>query len=371
MKAVVLVGGFGTRLRPLTYNCTKALLPIVNVPFLDRLVHKLENCGVRDILLAVGHRSSELEEHLAAQKDGFRARVTCSAEPEPLGSGGALKFNESFLDEPFLLLNGDILTDLDYGEAIRFHRDANALVTVCVARVKDPTRFGVIAMDERGEVACWQEKPSLAEARSNWVNIGVWAMSPEIVSRIPVGCFVSLEKTVFPALLEGGAPFFAYRSQAYWADIGTPESYARIHAEILHRNVREPIPGNPAGKAADVWFEDGDEWPAHVSFSGPISVGGGSRFGKHVSLTGPSAVGRACEFGDGTTLNESILCDEVVTAENVIIENSILGRGVRLGPGTRVTDSIIADHAVIEGPGLKGAKIGPGTHFSGNSLHGT
>ncbi len=367
MKAVVLVGGKGTRLRPLTYNSTKALLPIVNVPFLDRLVRRLEDCGVSDILLAVNYRATELEEHLRGRGNQYRAAVVCSAEPKPLGSGGALKFNRDFLNDTFLLLNGDILTDLDYEGVVRFHREKGALVTVNTAQVSDPTRFGVIDTDPQQRVLCWQEKPSVQEARSDWVNVGVWAMEPSILSHIADDRFVSLEKEVFPDLLSAGAPFYAFKSDAYWADIGTPESYAEIHKDILLGRVAEPIPGSRLS-GEDVWVADGCDVASVASLSGPVVIGEKTRLGAQAAVRGPSVLGAACNIGPRTSISGSILWDEVALDEGVAVENSILGREVRVSPNVSIVDSVVADHSVIDVPVLRRARIGPGTTLSPDSV---
>jgi len=360
MKAVVLVGGQGTRLRPLTYNSTKALLPIVNVPFLDRLVRRLEDCGVEDILLAVSHRATELEAHLKRRSKQYRAQVACSVEPEPLGSGGALKFNEGFLDDTFLLLNGDILTDLDYGEVVRFHKQKDALVTVSIAEVADPTRFGVIDADRQGRVVCWQEKPSMEEARSHWVNVGIWVMEPSLLSGIPEGRFVSLEKEVFRELLDAKASFYSFKSDSYWADIGTPESYAQINKDILLGTIAEPIPGCRFD-GDDVWVGDACEVASSVSLSGPVVVGDKTRLGEQVSVRGPSVVGGSCQLDPRTSIVDSILWDEVETRQGAVIRNSVIGRGVRVARDVSIVDSVVADDSVIEVPLVQRASIGPGT----------
>lgn len=367
MKAVVLVGGKGTRLRPLTYTSTKALLPIVNVPFLDRLVRRLENSGIGEILLAVNHRAAELEEHLRARTGQDRAAVACSVEPEPRGSGGALKFNKDFLDDTFLLLNGDILTDLDYEEVVRFHKEKGALVTVTIAEVADPTRFGVIDTDPEGRVLCWQEKPSMQEARSNWANVGVWVMEPSLLAHIPDNRFVSLEKEVFQELLGGGAPFYAFKTHAYWADIGTPASYAQIHRDILLGKVKAPIPGS--GPNTDgAWVAEGCDLASSASLSGPVVVGEQTQLSERVSVRGPSVLGRSCRIGPGSSIGGSILWNNVATGEGVVIENSIIGRAVRVARNVSIVDSVVADDSVIDVPLLRGAEIGPGTMLRPESV---
>ncbi len=369
MKAVVLVGGLGTRLRPLTYTSTKALLPVVNVPFLDRLVSRLESSGVKDILLAVNHRADDLEDHLDGLNKRFGVHVRCGVEPEPRGSGGALKFNEDFLDETFLLLNGDVLTDVDYAAVLRFHKEKGAMVTVNTAQVDDPTRFGVIDADSDSRVLCWQEKPSLEEARSNWVNVGIWAMEPSLLSHIADDRFVSLEKEVFPTLLSGGAPFYAFQSQAYWADIGTPESYAQIHRDVLSGTIQEPISGS-ANRGDRVWVAEDADVASSASLSGPVVIGSKSRLGDNAAVGGSSVIGDACNIGPRTSVSGSVLWSDVVADEGAVIKNSIIGKGVRIARNVAIVDSVVADNSVIEIPQLRQARIGPGTTLSPASVLG-
>ncbi len=363
MKAVVLIGGQGTRLRPLTYTTTKALLPIVNRPFLDRLIRRLEASGVSQIILAANHQAGELQEFVEREKTNYRADLICSIEPQPLGSAGALKFNAKLLGDTFLLLNGDILTDLNYGEIFEFHKSNHALVTVNIAKVPDPTRFGVIDTDQKARVVSWQEKPGLAEARSNWVNVGVWVIDPALLEQIPGGRFVSLEREVFQALIGANAPFYAFKSTGYWSDIGTPQSYAQIHRDILYGAISEPLPGakvQPHG----LWSANGAAIPSTAQIVGPVVIGEGVELGDQLSLAGPTVLGARCKLGTSASIADSILWAGVEVGSNASIRKSILGRNVKIAPGAQIINSVIADNASIEVPRLQAASIGPGTILS-------
>ncbi len=367
MKALVLIGGHGTRLRPLTYTTTKAMLPIVNQLYLDRLIRRLEASDVSDIVFAVSYLATDLQAYLEQQKSNYRVRMTCSIEPQPLGSAGALRFNSRFLDDTFLLLNGDILTDLDYLEMVRYHRAQKALVTVNTTQLPDPTRFGVIDTDSSGRVTSWQEKPTLQEARSNWVNVGVWVIEPSLLSSIPEHRFVSLEREVLQDLVSTRDSFYAFRSHGYWADIGTPESYAQIHRDILLGKVDEPIPGTKA-EGQDIWVADDCTFAPTVSISGPVALGEGTSLGERATIVGPSVLGARCRIGPFVSIEDSVLWTDVEVGENAFIRNSIIARNVRISANARIIDSVIADDAVIDVPMLLSARIGPGTCLVEKSL---
>lgn len=362
MKAVVLIGGKGTRLRPLTYTTTKAMLPIVNIPFVDRLIKRLEFHGVTEIIFAINYLAEEMKSYLEEQGDRYKARIVCSIEPKPVGSAGAVKFNERYLDETFLLLNGDILTDLDYADLVRFHREKKALVTVNIAEISDPTRFGVIDMDSEDRVICWQEKPSLEEARSNWVNVGVWAVEPEILSEIPAGQFVSLEREVFQDLVKARAPFYGYKSYGYWADIGTPESYLNLHRDILSGKIVEPIPGQEIQDNIKVASKC--EVSTLARLLKPVVIGEASRIGDNVTIIGPTVIGGNCNIEHSNSIKDTVIWDKTVVGSGTSLNSSIVGRNVQIASNVSIFDSVIGDDCIIDIPMLRSAKLGPGTVLS-------
>jgi mannose-1-phosphate guanylyltransferase len=342
MKAVVLIGGKGTRLRPLTYTTTKAMLPIANVPFVDRLIKRLESHGITEIIFAMNYLAEEMKSYLENQRNRYKARIICSIEPKPVGSAGAVKFNERYLDETFLLLNGDILTDLDYTDLVRFHREKKALVTVNIAEIPDPTRFGVVDMDSEGRVICWQEKPSVEEARSNWANVGAWAMEPEILSEIPVGQFVSLEREVFQDLVKARAPFYGYKSYGYWADIGTPESYLDLHRDILSGKIVEPIPGQ--------------EVQDNIRVASKCEVSTLARLLKPVVIN--------CNIEHSNSIKDTVIWDNTVVGSGTSLNSSIVGRNVQIASNVSIFDAVVGDDCIIDIPMLRSAKLGPGTVLS-------
>src|SRR4051794_74092 len=215
MKAVILVGGQGTRLRPLTLSTPKPLISLVNRPFLEHLLNPLRTHGITDVVLAMSYRSELFQE---VYGDGSRLgmKLTFVHEVEPLDTGGAIKNVESYLNpgESFMVFNGDVLTDLDLSAMLRLHKESGSVCTISLTRVEDPSQYGVVDMDTRGQIQKFTEKPKREEATSNWINAGTYVLEPEALEHIPAGQRYSVERGLFPTLLKAGRPLFGYRTEA-------------------------------------------------------------------------------------------------------------------------------------------------------------
>ncbi len=326
MQAVILVGGQATRLRPLTVNTPKAMIPVLNVPFLEHVIRHLEHHGVRDIVLAQHYLAGPIESHLG---DGRRLGVTITYEVEETarGTAGAIKNVERHLTGPFLVLNGDIFTDLDFTAIASFHRQRRALVTIALTPVDDPTAYGLIETDERGRVTRFLEKPRPEEITTNMINAGTYVLEPEVLGRIPAGRAVSIERETFPAMLADGAPVYAYPGDGYWMDTGTPEKYLQLHRDLMAGRSRWYRPASPR----EVVLGEGCRVDATARIEGPAVIGPGCVIGAGARITGPVSIGGGCHIGRNSTVADSVIWQEV-----------------RLGEGVTVTGAIVADHCVIE-----------------------
>jgi len=362
MKAIILIGGKGTRLRPLTYTVSKVNFLIVNTPFLDRLIKRLEKCGVKDIIFAIHYLSTDIMQYLNQIKNNYNVNIKCSIEPQPLGSGGALKFNEKYIDDSFLLLNGDILTDLDYSQFFSFHNQKNALVSVNTSYVEDPSRFGVITSDENDQVTCWQEKPDIKEAKSKWVNVGVWAMKPEILNYIPENRFVSLETEVLQNLVKDKKEFYAFKSDNYWIDIGTKESFIKVNKDILMGKINEPI-NHSLNPKENVWIGEACQISDNTKLNEYISVGKQTQILNNSIIEGPSVIGSNCTINENANISNSILWDNVIIGNNTVIKNSIIGNNVNISENSQIIDSVIADNSTIKAASISSFIIGPDSNI--------
>jgi NDP-sugar pyrophosphorylase family protein len=331
MKAVVLVGGEGTRLRPLTETIPKPLIPFMNRPFLHQVLDHLAHYGVGEAILS----SPYLE-------DGFRGflesrsgspAVTWITEEEPLGTSGAVAGAVDLLDDTFLVLNGDILTDLDLTALIEFHRQREAVGTIALTRVDDARPFGLVETEPDGKIKVFREKP--AQLVPGTVNAGTYVLEPRALADVPRGVMVSIEKETFPGLIARGEPLFAFVSDCYWRDLGTWDAYLQVHFDALEGRI-------------------GNGYPQPLLGDG-CRVAPGALVGGMVVLGDGAAVAREAR------VDRSVLHEGASVGEGARVEASVLGLGARVGAGAVVSDSILASGAgVAPGTRLDGAKVGPG-----------
>ena len=276
MRAVVLVGGEGTRLRPLTYKTPKQLLPVANVPMIERVVAHLAAHDVEHVVLSMGYRPDAFH---TAYPDGHCAGVsiTYAVEPEPMGTAGGIGFAARFaeIDDTFIVVNGDVLTDLDIGALVAFHRARGGQATISLTPVDDPSAFGVVPTFEDGRVEAFVEKPPKDEAPTNLINAGTYVLEPSVIEAIPEGRAVSIERETFPSLVGEGA-LYAMASEGYWVDAGTPPTYLRANLDLKGEPVLlgEGVVIDPSAVVTD-------------SVIGPgACVGAGARVAESVVLAG-------------------------------------------------------------------------------------
>jgi mannose-1-phosphate guanylyltransferase len=282
LPAVVLVGGEGTRLRPLTEKTPKPMLPLLGRPLLSYTFDHLRSAGSNRVVLACGYLPTLIEDYFGTRYDGLSLEYR--VEPETLGTGGAIRFGAEGLRETFLALNGDCLRDADIGALVDFHRAMGAKATILLARVSDPGRYGLVRRDEVGRVTAFVEKPEAAEIDTNLINAGLYVLEPEVLDLITPGVAVSIEREVFPALVAEGS-LYALALPGYWLDVGTPQSYLQAHFDLLNRNG-----GVEIAPTAEIGTD--------ASLVPPLYIGSGvkvqrdARIGPCVALGADSQVGR-------------------------------------------------------------------------------
>ena len=324
MQAILLVGGFGTRLRPLTLTTPKQMLPVLHRPMIEHAVSGLAGHGVDRVVLALGYHDDAFR---AAYPDGRCAGVgLCSVvEPEPLDTAGAIRFAfEASGMEPsagtFLVANGDVITDLDVGEMLRLHRSAGAEATIHLIEVEDPSRYGVVVTDSDGRVSAFVEKPQ-PPAPSNWINAGTYLMEPSVIGRIDGGRRVSVEREVFPAMVEDRT-LWALRHNTYWVDAGTPQTYLRAQLDLL----------------------DGRRGPVAAGVSAEASVDPGAVIERSVVMAG-------AVVGAGSVVRGSAVHSGAVIEAGATVLDSVVGSGATVGRGARLTDGTLIGERVDVEPG--------------------
>lgn len=272
MKAVVLVGGLGTRLRPLTCNTPKPMIPLVNQPFIEYMLTSLRDQGIDEVILAVQYLADRFRSHLG---DGSRLgmKVHIVEEPHPLGTAGAVKNVEHMLDDTVFVFNGDVMTDLDLQAMLAFHRKRQSKVTISLTPVEDPTAFGLVETEADGQVRRFLEKPRPEDVTTNLINAGTYVIEPEVFRYVPAGEPHMFERGLFPNLLAANEPMFGYPSTAYWTDIGKPQTYLDVHHDILLGKMRYAFRGHEV--ADRVWAEGNVTIHDSATLVGPIVLGAG------------------------------------------------------------------------------------------------
>ncbi|MBN1862211.1 MAG: NDP-sugar synthase [Dehalococcoidales bacterium] len=303
-QAVILVGGQGTRLRPLTYRLPKPMIPVLNRPFLEHTLAYLKSHGVGSAILALSYLPEAIQSHLGNGANHNMA-LSYAVEASPLGTAGAVKNAEPYLEGTFAVLNGDIFTDLNLDAMLGFHRSRGAEATIALTRVDDPCSFGVVETEEGGRVRRFVEKPSPDQVTSHWINAGVYILEPEVLRHIPQASHYMFERGLFPRLLELGEPVYGYPFSGYWLDMGTPEKYLNLNCDLLSAKViSHLIPDlsrDGVSCAADTVIHPS------ASISGPVVIGGGSRIDRGARITGPVVIGADCRIGEGASLERAVL----------------------------------------------------------------
>lgn len=358
MRAVILVGGEGTRLRPLTYHTPKAMVPVLGRPFLEHLILYLRRHGVDTIDLALGHQPDPIRAYFG---DGSRWGVSLrmAVEPTPLGSGGAIKQFARELSEPFFALNGDILTTLDLDTMRRQHRESGAAISIALIEVDDPTAFGVVALDGDERISRFVEKPPRDEAPSRWANAGVWLFEPRMLDRIPAGRRSMVETALFPEVIAAGERLQGYTERCFWADIGTPRRYLEAQLRLLEQPVLRVLPLSTwrhtsilssFASTATLPVIAGD-----ATVTGPVVIDPETVIESGATIVGPAVIGPCCTIGAGARVERAVLWEGCRIGRGANLRDSVLAGGVRLGDETEVT-GVVAGH---------GAAIGPNTRLVG------
>lgn len=322
MKAVVLVGGFGTRLQPLTLTTPKQMLPLVDRPMIEYVISALQQGGISEVTLSLGYKEDVFR---VAYPDARCCGVVLNyaVEPEPLDTAGAIRFaaNAAGINETFVVVNGDVLTELDIRSLWHRHHQVGAQATIALTQVDDPSRFGVVPTDAAGKVLGFVEKPSRDDAPTNWINAGTYVFEPEILSRIASGRRVSIEREIFPEIAADGA-LWAQQSDAYWIDIGTPHTYLQAQLDLI----------------------DGVRGVARQAIASDAQVSTDAELERTVVMSQATVAA-------GAIVRDSVIMPGALVAGGAFIDSSIIGPRAVVGKGAKVTGMSLIGEAVGIGAG--------------------
>lgn len=342
MKAVILAGGEGVRLRPLTLNLPKPMVPILNAPFLEIMLYNLKNHGISDVIMTLCYLPDQIQQYFG-NGHSFGMNIEYVLENSPLGTAGAVKNVESLLDGTFIVLNGDIVTDLNISDMIQFHKNKNAKATIFLREVDDPSSFGVVETDGDGKVNRFFEKPKPGVTSSKWINGGVYILEPDTIGSIPSDSFYMFENGLFPDLLQSGQLVSGFRQEPYWVDVGTYANYFKVNMDILNGNYIHPSDTINSRGGLNLAISP----TSHIN--GSVTFGDNCIVGEGTTINGPSIFGRSCNVGNNSMISDSILWESVEVGDNVSIIGSIIGSRVCVGDEV-VVDSgcIIGDDVIIK-----------------------
>jgi mannose-1-phosphate guanylyltransferase/phosphomannomutase len=347
MKAVVMAGGEGTRLRPMTANQPKPLLPVVNRPIMEHVLRLLRRHGFTDTVVTVQFLASLIRNYFG---DGAELGMNLqyATEETPLGTAGSVKNAESELrDGRFVVISGDALTDIDLTDMAKFHEEHGALVTVALKRVPNPLEFGIVIVNDDGRIDRFLEKPTWGQVFSDTVNTGIYMMEPEIFEHVEAGVSVDWSSDVFPRLLEIGAPLFGYVADAYWEDVGTLESYVQVQADVLNGQVDVDIDGFEM--MPGVWVCEGAEVDPDAVIKGPVYIGNYAKVEAGAELREYTVLGSNVVVKNGAFLHRAVIHDNVFIGPQTSLRGCIIGKNSDIMRAARVEEgAVIGDECVVE-----------------------
>lgn len=334
MNAIILAGGVGTRLRPLSCTRPKLLFPVLNKPLLDRTLERLAEIGVDRVVLAVKYMAEVFRQRYGESKHGVK--ISYSVEKRPMRTGGAIKYAEDLIGhkEPFLVLNGDILTTIDYASLIKNHKDNDAVATIALYEVKNPSRYGTVKLTENKQITQFVEKAPQGKALSNLINAGVYILEPVIFNYITAGVPVSLEHDVFPKLAKENK-LFGYQFDDIWIDIGKPADYLKANRILLDVETKKNL--RICRK-----MEKG------VVVTNPALIDLEVRIGQKSKIGPYTTIGKGTVLGRNVTIENSVIFPNVIIEENVSVKGAVVGEGANIGTNSKISEGcIIGDYAII------------------------
>ena len=328
MKALLLVGGKGTRLRPLTLKTPKPVVPIFDRPFLAYQLEALAQISeIDEVILSLNYQPDRIEESLKAG-ESFPFKIRYVVEPAPLGTAGAVRYAKQFIDGSILVCNGDVLAQLDLADLLDKHRQQNARATIVLTEIDNPAAYGLVETDLEGNVKCFLEKPEPGQIASNTINAGIYVLESDTLDRIPENTNWSLERSFFPSLIKNKEKFQAYISNGYWIDIGTTEKYRKIHWDIMdrqfdaqpfHSSEMNAVVLNPSANISET-----------AQFIGPCFIGENVTVGSGAKIGPYAVINRNCTIHESAVLEHSIIWPHTEIGSRAVLRNLIIGHACKI-----------------------------------------
>lgn len=346
MQAVILAGGKGTRLHPLTSNTPKPMVDLFDKPVLEHTIELLTKHGIRDIVITLAHKADQIIDHFSG---GARwgVNIQYALEDMPKGTAGGLRSLQPVLSDTFVVISGDAVTDFDLTAAMAFHKKRSAIATMLLYSVDDPSHFGIVEAESDGRITRFMEKPDPTETFTNTVNTGIYIIEPSVIDWIPFETVYDFSRDLFPRFLESGEPFYAVRPDGYWCDVGNLAQYRNVHFDAMTGRVKLDIPGMQVTDG--VWLGRDAEIDPSVRLAAPLYVGSGTSIEKDAELGRFAAIGNMSLIGENAQVTHSVVGARTKVGQNSQVFGSVLGNGYRLADGTHLDDEIVVrDEAAAE-----------------------
>lgn len=317
MKAMIMAAGVGSRLMPMTIDVPKPMIPMANQPLMANSVKLLRQHGFTSLIANLHYHADHITRYFGDGSD-FGVSLQYSPEKELMGTAGGVKRCQWFLDDTFVVISGDALTDLALTSLVKHHKQKGALATMALKEVEDVESFGIVITGQDGLIKSFQEKPSAGEALSRLANTGIYVFETEIFNYIPANEFYDFGKQVFPELVSKGCPFYGYTIEEYWCDVGNLNAYRQAHADVMAGKVKIDMEG-------DI-ISAGDK--------SRVLVATGTEIGKNANFSGSVVIGARCRIGDNVTISDAVLWDDIEIGNDVSIHEAIVGNQCKISPGT-------------------------------------
>ncbi|MCL4434900.1 MAG: sugar phosphate nucleotidyltransferase [Actinobacteria bacterium] len=359
MKAVIMAGGEGTRLRPLTSNTPKPMLPMANKPMMEHVISLLRRHGFEEIVVTVAFMANAIRTYFGDGSE-FGLSMVYATEESPLGTAGSVLNAAEQLTERFLVISGDVLTDIDLAQIVKFHDDKGALCTIALKSVDNPLEFGIVITREDGSIERFLEKPTWGQVFSDTINTGIYVLEPEIFDFIEQGRPVDFAGDVFPAVLEAGRPIYGDIVDGYWEDVGTLDAYLKSHEDILDQKVNVHLDGFPLRPG--IWLGKGAEVDPDAHLEGPAILGDNCRIGAGARIGRYCTLGTNVRTGNDTSIERSVVHDNSYIGNNCKIEGAVLGKACDIRQATRIENGVVMGEGCAIGRGTiirSGVKIYP------------
>ncbi|AQS59754.1 mannose-1-phosphate guanyltransferase [Desulforamulus ferrireducens] len=377
MKAIIMAGGEGSRLRPLTCGQPKPMMPVANRPMMEHIIELLKKHGIQEIGVTLQYLPEAIRGYFGNGSD-YGVHMRYYVEEVPLGTAGSVKNAESFLDETFVVISGDALTDLDLSQAMEFHRQKGALATLVLTPVDIPLEYGVVITDKDGRITQFLEKPGWGEVFSDTVNTGIYILEPEVLSYFEPGQKFDFSKDLFPLLLKKKQPLFGVTLSGYWCDIGNLQQYVQAHQDCLTGKVAVNLPGTEV--APGIWLGKNSVIHPEAIINGPVLIGDNCRVGRGAVIDAYSVIGNGCLIQDQASIKRSVLWDNVFLGQKAAIRGTVLGSEVKVNANASIYEgsvvgsgSTIRERAILK-PDVKlwpGKMVDAGAFVESSLVWGT